>query len=104
MSYPYFCSLYTTENLRNPLRVPVLTPYLYSRQELEDARQALREKKVEYIVYLGLDPQAMQESYGIPAQEYQQRAEEELQFITSDYKLLEGQGGLRLFQRVGGAR
>ncbi|MBN9414017.1 MAG: hypothetical protein J0I12_01205 [Candidatus Eremiobacteraeota bacterium] len=104
LSYPYFCSLYTTENLRNPLRVPVLTPYLYSRKELEDARQMLEQKQVEYIVYLGLDPQAMQESYGIPAEEYRQRAEEELQFITSGYRLLEGQGGLRLYQRVGGAR
>ncbi|MBX3170863.1 MAG: hypothetical protein KF760_25880 [Candidatus Eremiobacteraeota bacterium] len=99
LSYPYFCSLYTTEDLRNPLRVPVLTPFLYDQQELERARGLLKEKQVEYLLYLGLTPEAMQESYGIPAELYRRRADQELQAITADYQLLDGGGPLRLYRR-----
>lgn len=98
LSYPYFCSLYTTEKLRNPLRVPVLTPFLYDRHELETARRLLQEKKVEFILYQAISPEVMQASYGIPAREYQQRSEEELNYLTSDYQMIEGGGALRLYR------
>lgn len=100
LSYPYFCSLYTTEKLRNPLRVPVLTPFLYDQHELETARRLLSEQKVQFILYQAISPEVMQASYGIPAEQYRQRSEQELNFLTSDYRLLEGGGPLRLYQRL----
>ena len=99
LSYPYFCSLYTTEELRNPLRVPVLTPFLYSQKELERARTFLAEKGVDYIVYLGLSPEAMRESYGIPRELYIRQAGEELDALTADYDQIDGGVFLRLYQR-----
>lgn len=99
LSYPYFCSLYTTEDLRNPLRVPVLTPFLYPRKELEKAQQMLAAKKVEYIIYLGLSPEAMQQSYGIPVALYSRQATQELEAVTAGYHLIDGGGSLRLYQR-----
>lgn len=99
LSYPYFCSLYTTEDLRNPLRVPVLTPFLYNQQELQSARLLLAQKQVEYVVYLALSPDAMQESYGIPADLYRRQAEEELQTLTADYEKIDGGGALCLYRR-----
>ena len=99
LAYPYFASLYTTEDLRNPLRVPVLSPYFFSQSDLQLAFETLTQKKVEYVVYLALSPAAMQESCGIPQEEYQQRAEQERDFLLSDYELLEGGGSLRLYQR-----
>lgn len=99
LSYPYFCSLYTTEDLRNPLRVPVLTPFLYNQQELQSARQLLTKKQVEYVVYLALSPEAMQESYGIPADLYRRQAEEELRTLTADYERIDGGGALCLYRR-----
>lgn len=99
LSYPYFCSLYTTEDLRNPLRVPVLTPFLYNQSELERARQQLADKKVQYLLYLALSPEVMKESYGIPVELYRRQADQELRVLTQDYELLDGQGSLRLYRR-----
>lgn len=99
LSYPYFCSLYTTEDLRNPLRVPVLTPFLYSQEELGRARALLADQQVEFILYLGLSPEEMQESYGIPVDLYRRQAGQELDAVTADYTLIEGADYLRLYQR-----
>jgi hypothetical protein len=101
LAYPYFCSLYTTENLRNPLRVPVLTPFLYNQQELLKARQRLADQQVEWIVYLELSAEFMQTSYGIPADLYSRQAQVELDAITTDYVQIEGGGSLRLYRRRG---
>ena len=99
LAYPYFCSLYTTEELRNPLRVPVLTPFLYDHQELVRARERLKSQNVEWILYLELSAEFMQSSYGIPAPVYTRQADKELDFLTTDYVLVEGGGSLRLYRR-----
>ena len=77
----------------------MLSPYFFSQSDLQLAFETLTQKKVEYVVYLALSPAAMQESCGIPQEEYQQRAEQERDFLLSDYELLEGGGSLRLYQR-----
>jgi hypothetical protein len=99
LAYPYFCSLYTTENLRNPLRVPVLTPFLYDQQELLRAKERLTAQRVEWVVYLELSADFMQASYGIPADLYRKQAQQELDTLTADYQLYEGGGTLRLYRR-----
>lgn len=98
LAYPYLCSFYTTEKLRNPLRPPVLTPLLYDRREVLEATTRLAD--VEWIVYLELNAEQMQTSYGIPAELYRTIAAEELAIISRGFELFRGNGPLRLMRRT----
>lgn len=99
LAYPYLCSFYTLEQLRNPLREPVLTPFLYDQADVDAACRRLQEREVPWIVFLGLDPAQMQNSYHIPAGDYAREAERQLQQVTRGYRLVEGGGSLRLYSR-----
>lgn len=97
LAYPYMSSFYTTEKLRNPLRQPVLTPFLYSRAEVE--RTARELERPEFILYVPLSPQFMESNYFIPAATYARVAEEELKLLTEGYELFQEAGSLKLFRR-----
>lgn len=100
LAYPYLCSLYTTEKLRNPIREPNLTPLLYPVEEIATALPRLLD--VEWIVVVPLSPEQMQASYGIPAADFARIASEQLALVTRAHELVQDVGGMRLYRRKSG--
>lgn len=99
LGYPYFCTLYSLEGLKNPIRQPVLTPFLYADADFEACRQALRDQQVPWILHRAISPEVQQISYGIPAEQYAAVSRQKLALLTQDYQLVAGNEQLGLYQR-----
>ncbi len=100
LAYPYLCSLYTLEQLKNPLAEPVLTPFLYSEEDFARSVERLRNQQVEWIVHQELSPAEMLRSYSIPVETYRLEAAKRLGQMTVGYELCQGNEHVGLYRRT----
>ncbi|MFN8606451.1 MAG: hypothetical protein U0931_02900 [Vulcanimicrobiota bacterium] len=96
---PYCPSFYSLGLLKNPIRRQTLVPYLEPPAAFPEALQAIRDQKLEWILYIGPDVQEISGEYGIPAAEVERSWEALRLELTEGYQLVSGLPGLGLYRR-----
>jgi hypothetical protein len=99
LAYPYFTSLYITENLRNGCREALFIEGVFAPQRLQACVESLRRQSVPYLVVMPLVSQAVSEVCAISPQEYEQAREQWLEWVTRDYERVETRGIVSLYRR-----
>lgn len=99
LAYPYFTSLYTTENLRNGCREPLFVEGAFALERLQACVQELRVRDVQYLVVMPLVPEAVGQVSAISVSDYLTARQQWLQIVTQDYQLVDKKGFVSLYRR-----
>lgn len=99
LCFPYVPSFYSLGQLRNPIRRQTLVPELDPAEAFPQALQALREKKVEWILYVAPNAAEIQGEYDIPAEQVEREWEAARQSMTEGFQRLRGDVRLGLYRR-----
>ena len=99
LCFPYLPSFYSLGQLHNPIRRQTLVPELDPAEAFPQALQALRDKKVEWILYVAPNAAEIQGEYDIPAEKVEREWEAARRRMTDGYPLLRGDLRLGLYRR-----
>lgn len=100
LAFPYATSIYSLEDLRNPIRQQTLVPYLDPPSTFESARAELDAKRVGWVLYIPPNAAEIEGDTDIPAELTREGWEESRRQLTRGYRLHRGMGGAGLYQRV----
>lgn len=99
LAFPYAVSVYSLQNLHNPIRRQTLIPLLDPPSAFDQAQAEIQKKKVPWILYLAPDAAEIEGETGIPEDLLRQGWEAARQKLTQGYQLRHEIGGASFYQR-----
>ena len=99
LCFPYSPSFYSLGLLKNPIRRQTLVPHLDPPAAFPEALQAIREQKVEWLLYIGPNPQEISGEYDTTPAEVERSWEELRLQVTQGYQRIAGDRSLGFYRR-----
>jgi hypothetical protein len=99
LCFPYSPSFYSLGRLKNPIRRQTLVPHLEPPTALPEAVKSIREQKVEWLLYIGPNPQEIAGEYDTTPAEVERSWEELRAQATQGYDRIAGDRNLGFYRR-----
>lgn len=99
-AFPYASGFLFLSGIKNVVRSPVLPPLLYTRQQIEQARQAIEATRPEYLYHFPLDQEGILKDYpGLVPDDLRAEYAWSLSTLLEGYHLQEKVSGGEIYRR-----